>query len=160
MASCMLCAVERPAAELSILLLDDASMQRMNRQYRGLDRPTDVLSFAMLEGDFAGVQPQLLGDVVISIPTAVRQAKRARRTIEREIATLLAHGILHLLGFDHHLRRAAVEMARQTKVLVEAALGSSSGPAVGRNPSGGPSRGPGRRRPGIGTRCSSARRPR
>jgi len=122
----MLLAAERPGAELSVVLVDDALIQGMNREYRGIDRPTDVLSFPMLEGDFAGVQPELLGDVVLSTPTAARQAKRARKTLEQEVAHLLAHGILHLLGFDHDTRGREAVMVRETKRLVEAALGSST----------------------------------
>jgi probable rRNA maturation factor len=123
MALKMLRAAERPNAELSILLVDDAAIQQMNRAYRGIDRATDVLSFPMLEGDFAGVQPELLGDVVLSVPTASRQAKRGRKTLEQELAHLLAHGILHLLGLDHDTRRREAGMVEETKRLVEAALG-------------------------------------
>src|SRR5690606_1804713 len=66
----MLEAVKRPKAELSILLCDDATIHELNRDYRGKDRPTDVLSFSMHEGEGSGVHPDLLGDVVISIDTA------------------------------------------------------------------------------------------
>jgi probable rRNA maturation factor len=122
MATRMLRAAGREQAELSVVLVDDSTIQRLNREYRAIDRPTDVLSFPMLEGDFAGLQPELLGDVAISIPTAARQAKRARRSLEHEVAHLLAHGILHLLGMDHDTRRREAVMRKETERLVEAAL--------------------------------------
>lgn len=90
-----------PEAELSVLLCDDATIQELNRDYRGKDRPTDVLAFAMQEGEGTGVAPDLLGDVVISLDTARRQAPAHGRTIAGEVTFLLAHGLLHLLGHDH-----------------------------------------------------------
>jgi rRNA maturation RNase YbeY len=85
---------------LSVALVDDATMQQLNREWRGKDRPTDVLAFAQREGE-APHDPSLLGDVVISIPTAERQAERRGWPLERELTELLVHGILHLLGYDH-----------------------------------------------------------
>ena len=86
--------------ELSILLVSDAVMQGLNRDYRGKDRTTDVLSFAQAEGE--GARPAgVLGDVVISVDTADRQARERRETLGRESERLLIHGILHLLGYDH-----------------------------------------------------------
>jgi probable rRNA maturation factor len=69
-------------------------MRALNRRYRGVDRTTDVLSFSMLP-------PVVLGDVVISAPTALAQAKARGRGLEDELITLLAHGVLHLAGYDH-----------------------------------------------------------
>lgn len=101
-AELMLLAIGIPEAELSILLCDDPTIHALNRDYRGKDRPTDVLAFALLEGapmvSGAGL---LLGDVVISLPTAKRQAAERKRPIRAEVVELLAHGLLHLLGFDH-----------------------------------------------------------
>jgi rRNA maturation RNase YbeY len=87
-------------AELSVMLVGDAEMQRLNRAYRGKDRPTDVLSF---EGDAAPVpeRRRVLGDVVISLDTAGRQAAARCTPVASEVRTLLAHGVLHLLGYDH-----------------------------------------------------------
>jgi probable rRNA maturation factor len=123
MAVRMLKALERADAELSVLLVDDAKMRGLNKLYRGLDRSTDVLSFAMQEGDFAGVDPGLLGDVVIAVPTAQRQAKRARHDLEQEVAQLLAHGLLHLLGYEHDTKAGERRMTAETRRLVEAASG-------------------------------------
>ena len=90
-----------PDAQLSILIVDDALIQEINRDYLGKDRPTNVISFAMQEGEGGGVQPDLLGDVVISAETAARDAGEAQSTFESELYFLLLHGILHLLGYDH-----------------------------------------------------------
>jgi probable rRNA maturation factor len=88
-------------AEVSVLLLGDGAMRTLNRRYRGKDRTTDVLSFPLREGGFPRVQHHLLGDIVISIPAAARQAKAAGETLLDEIDRLLVHGFLHLLGYDH-----------------------------------------------------------
>ena len=90
-----------PEAQLSILIVDDSLIQEINRDYLDKDRPTNVISFAMQEGEGGGVQPDLLGDVVISAETAARDAGEANTTFESELYFLLLHGILHLLGYDH-----------------------------------------------------------
>jgi probable rRNA maturation factor len=90
-----------PDALLSILIVDDAAIQEINRDYLGKNRPTNVISFAMQEGEGGGVQPELLGDVVISAETAARDACEAQTSFESELYFLLLHGILHLLGYDH-----------------------------------------------------------
>jgi len=76
-------------------------MRTLNQQYRGKDRTTDVLSFALQEGRFNKVQPNMLGDIVISVPTAGRQAVDAGLTLQQELERLLVHGLLHLIGYDH-----------------------------------------------------------
>lgn len=88
-------------AELSIVLCDDATIHPLNRDYRGKDKPTDVLSFAQREGEFAFLEDNLLGDVIISMDTTIRQAQERRHSTETELRVLLVHGILHLLGYDH-----------------------------------------------------------
>ena len=88
-------------AELSIVLCDDATIHPLNRDYRGKDKPTDVLSFAQREGEFAFLEDNLLGDVIISMDTTIRQAQERRHSTEVELRVLLVHGILHLLGYDH-----------------------------------------------------------
>ena len=90
-----------PDAQLSILIVDDATIQEINRDYLDKDRPTNVISFAMQEGEGSEVQPDLLGDVVISAETAARDAADAKTSFESELYFLLLHGILHLLGYDH-----------------------------------------------------------
>lgn len=97
----MLRALRLPNAELSILLCDDATIHGLNRDYRGKDRPTDVLAFAMREGEGGALHPEVLGDVVISVDTTRRQARERGVTIVAEATFLLAHGLLHLLGYDH-----------------------------------------------------------
>lgn len=97
-------------AELSILFMDDNEIKELNRDYRKKDRPTDVLSFPMREGDFSDLNPDLLGDVVISLDTAKRQAEERGETLDEELSFLLVHGILHLLGFDHERSAADAKL--------------------------------------------------
>ena len=88
-------------AELSVLFVGDRAMRSLNRRYRGKDKTTDVLSFSLREGAFSHIQPEVLGDIVIAVPTAARQASEAGHTLGREIEVLLVHGLLHLLGYNH-----------------------------------------------------------
>ena len=94
-------AVGQARSELSLALIDDEQMQELNRRHRGIDRSTDVLSFSLLEGVSAAHRGRLLGDVVIGIETAARQASERHRALDDEVARLLIHGVLHLLGHDH-----------------------------------------------------------
>jgi probable rRNA maturation factor len=92
-----------PTAELGILITDDATIHDLNRRYADEDKATDVLSFSLREGE-EFVSPDdivRLGEVIISLDTAKRQAEEAGRALEAEVAHLLVHGILHLLGYDH-----------------------------------------------------------
>lgn len=108
--------------ELSIALVDDAEMQQLNREYRGIDRTTDVLSFAQQETiepqlvqphfDDDAMFPLLLGDVIISVETTEKQAKEHETTFEHEFYFLLIHGILHLLGYDHQKAAESRAMKR------------------------------------------------
>ncbi|SHI78400.1 probable rRNA maturation factor [Malonomonas rubra DSM 5091] len=86
---------------MSILILDNDGIQEINRDYLERDRPTNVISFAMQEGEGSGLQPLLLGDVVISAERAASDAADAGVPFEHELSFLLLHGILHLLGYDH-----------------------------------------------------------
>ena len=107
--------------EVSILLTDDEGITILNRDYRDIDGPTDVLSFSQLEGEdeFAPDEEEsVLGDVVISVETAERQAGEAGKNVEEEIDMLLVHGLLHLLGYDHAEAADAEKMfARQAEIL-------------------------------------------
>ena len=97
-------------------------MRRYNRLFLGEERPTDVLAFSQGEGGGPPGHPGLLGDVVISVETAARQAARAGHSLEREAALLLIHGILHLLGHDHATAAERRRMwALQRRLLREAA---------------------------------------
>jgi probable rRNA maturation factor len=95
---------EMHRGELTLVITDDAHIQTLNRQYRGVDTPTDVLSFGAADGTpgFAAAPPAVgyLGDVVISYPRAVEQAKAYAHAEEEELLLLVVHGVLHLLGFD------------------------------------------------------------
>ena len=103
------------AMELSILLVGDSWIQELNYQYRHQDSATDVLSFPQNEGDNSYGDPDILGDVVISVETAKRQASEHHLSLEQELALLLIHGVLHLLGHDHEVSEAeAVKMKQIT----------------------------------------------
>ena len=111
-----------PEAEVGCLLVTDRRIRALNRRYRGEDFPTDVLAFPQGEGGGPPGHPGLLGDVVISVETAARQAARAGHSLEREAALLLIHGILHLLGHDHATAAERRRMwALQRRLLREAA---------------------------------------
>src|SRR2546430_7300576 len=104
--------LDQRQAELSLALVTDREIHSLNRQYRGKDKPTDVLSFPLADA----LQPSLLGDVVISSETAARQAQRRGHSLREELQTLLIHGILHLLGYDHEVsRREAIRMHRKER---------------------------------------------
>lgn len=92
-------------AELSLVFVDDVYIAELNKQYRGIDKPTDVLSFAMREGQaMPGDEDELmLGDIVISLETSVRQAQEYGHDFTREVSYLTVHGVLHLLGYDHEV---------------------------------------------------------
>jgi probable rRNA maturation factor len=101
--------------ELELLITGDVHIRELNRRWRGLDRPTDVLSFAMQEeGPLPFIAPENgpkhLGEVVISFPRARRQAARLGHSVEQELACLVIHGILHLLGMDHQVESEARNM--------------------------------------------------
>lgn len=87
--------------EVSILLTDNAEIHRLNKLYRNVDRPTDVLAFAMREGVDGEINQEILGDVVISLPKAEEQAQIYGHSFELEVLFLVSHGVLHLLGYDH-----------------------------------------------------------
>ena len=116
--------VGEPSAELGILFVGDQRMQGLNRRYRGKDRTTDVLAFAMREGSAPLVsrhKPAMLGDVVIAVPEAARQAQQGRRSLDEELMVLLIHGILHLCGYDHEQsEKKARRMHRRERMILQA----------------------------------------
>jgi probable rRNA maturation factor len=117
-AEALLAHTDLQQAELSLLLCDDAFIHTLNRDYRGKVRPTDVLAFAQREGEGADPDDEILGDVIISIPTAARQAAERGHSTAREVQVLLVHGFLHLLGYDHGDDTEEAEMeAAATKLL-------------------------------------------
>ena len=101
--------------EVDITIVDDEEIHQLNRDYRNVDRPTDVLSFALDEDDedepeLLEGQLHLLGDIIISAETATRQAEEFGHGLEREIVYLAVHGLLHLLGYDHMVEEDKVVM--------------------------------------------------
>jgi probable rRNA maturation factor len=110
----LLRALDEAEAEVAVSLVDDAEIRRLNRDYRGQDRATDVLAFAMREGARAPRDAAVLGDVVISLDTAARHARQRGVSAADEVRTLLIHGILHLLGYDHE--RSLLEARRMKAV--------------------------------------------
>lgn len=119
----------RPRATVSIVLTGDDAVRSLNRDFREVDRPTDVLSFPLADPEILE-RPEaavFLGEIYISLDTAGAQAKAARRTLGREVAHLTVHGILHLLGYDHHRSGARKRMwAEEARVMrgVSALIGA------------------------------------
>jgi len=107
-------------AELSLLFVDDSYIRKLNLMYRSINSKTDVLAFSMREGDGISKNSPILGDVVISTETAKREAKKRNMSIEREISLYLAHGILHLLGYDDKKARDKKRMRTKEFKLLEA----------------------------------------
>lgn len=115
--------MESAKPEVSILLLDDAGIAELNQQYRRRSGPTDVLSFPLYtEEELRQLQPEVLGDVVISVETAARQAASAGCSLWEEMTRLLLHGILHLLGFDHERGAPEARAMRAQERRILAAL--------------------------------------
>ena len=98
-------------------LVDDAEIAELNERFRGKRGPTDVLSFSLLEGAHAERAGALLGDVVMGVGVARRQAARGRRTLDDELARLLIHGVLHLVGHDHEKDDEAARMRAEERRL-------------------------------------------
>ena len=117
MARKILSALGCPDSELSILIVGDDEIQVINRDYLQRDKPTNVISFSMQEGEGGSLHPNLLGDVVISADTAARDASDVNKPFESELYFLLLHGILHLVGYDHErgTEEEAVQMEEKEK---------------------------------------------
>ncbi|MGQ9572492.1 MAG: rRNA maturation RNase YbeY [Dehalococcoidia bacterium] len=118
--------------ELSVVITDDAAVRELNRRYLGVDAPTDVLAFGLGEkGDAPFVLPpgqaRSLGEVIISFPTALRQAEEQGHSVEAELAHLLVHGILHLRGYDH-LEAEDERLMRQREKEILTALAPEAAP--------------------------------
>jgi probable rRNA maturation factor len=116
----VLSALDFPDGELSILLVDDPQIATLNQKYLDRQGPTNVIAFAMREGEFSHLTPHLLGDVVISVDTAAREAQDAGLSRERRFNELLVHGILHLFGYDHEdSEKEALRMEEKSRELLE-----------------------------------------
>jgi probable rRNA maturation factor len=116
--------------EINVRLTDDEEIQTLNRQFRHQDKPTDVLSFAALEDDFPEIEEMdaiALGDIIISLDTASRQANLENHSLEIELAWLASHGLLHILGWDHPDEESLREMLTiQTELLELVAINPPS----------------------------------
>jgi len=108
-------------SEVSFVLTDEKRIHQLNKVYRGKDRPTDVLAFAMQEGELAELAGAVLGDVIVSVPTARKQADERGVAVLDEVTMLLAHGLLHLLGWDHETPAKDRRMRAETERLCRAA---------------------------------------
>lgn len=105
--------------ELSVVMTDDDHMMELNQTFRGIAKPTNVLSFPMLEGEFASISPYLLGDIVVSVDTAQKEADDAGITLDERLSQLMIHGVLHLVGFDHERGEdEAIEMEQKSLELL------------------------------------------
>lgn len=106
---------------MSILLVDDAEIQEYNREYRGSDRPTDVLSFSQLEGEDLNPVEELfpLGDIIVSVDTAEMQAADVGHSLQDEMDLLVVHGVLHLLGHEDETPEDAADMRRREKAVLD-----------------------------------------
>jgi len=111
-------------AEVSITLTDDAHIRLINRDYRGIDRPTDVISFALNESEepelVGGPEVNVLGDIIMYLERAAEQAGEYGHSYEREVAFLTVHSMLHLLGYDHIEAEEREEMEAEQRVVMEA----------------------------------------
>lgn len=118
--------IPTPIYELGLRLTNDTEIQALNAQYRHQNKPTDVLAFAALEVDYPQVAEMLaseslyLGDIVISIDTAKKQAQQQEHPLPTELAWLASHGLLHLLGWDHPDEESLGKMLKQQVILLEA----------------------------------------
>ncbi len=117
----LLTAIDEAGSSISVSFVRDPKIRALNREFRGFDRPTDVLSFPLVEpGDaYAGAE-RLLGDIVISVDTAKRQAADYDAPIDREVSRLLIHGVLHLLGHDHVVPGERAVMEAEERRLADA----------------------------------------
>ena len=113
-------------AEVSVLLTDDAAVHTLNKEYRGVDKPTNVLSFAALDDeDEPVVDPMLLGDIVVAFETTKREAEEQGCSLPDHLFHLIVHGMLHLIGYDHIEEEDAVEMETlEIAVLAESGIGN------------------------------------
>jgi rRNA maturation RNase YbeY len=106
--------------ELSVLLTDDRRISELNQRYFGREGPTNVIAFPMEEGEPARLNSLVMGDVVVSVETALAESKMVNEPVERTVSRLLAHGILHLMHYDHETSpRDAARMRREERRLVE-----------------------------------------
>lgn len=103
--------------EISLTFVDDEKIKNLNKQYLGKNKPTNVISFPLQEGEYCAINPNIMGDIVISTETAQRDALRGNLTLHQEIDYLIIHGILHLLGYNHeNTTRKNINIMRQKEI--------------------------------------------
>ncbi len=114
---------ESPKVNISVVLTDNRRLRKLNRDYLGIDAPTDVLSFPASEADGAEIDPETgaryIGDILISVPYAAKGAKQAGHPLEAELQLLVVHGILHLLGHDHAKPKEKAKMWKAQREILE-----------------------------------------
>ena len=112
--------MDSPEGELSILIVDDSQIGSLNKKYLNREGTTNVIAFPMQEGQFSDVNPQLLGDIVISVETACKEGELSGISMEERLTQLLVHGILHLFGYDHEkIEREARRMEAKSEELLK-----------------------------------------
>jgi probable rRNA maturation factor len=113
--------------EISINFVDDEKIKQLNKQYLGKDKATNVLSFSLQENEYGNINPQVLGDIVISVETAQKDAVYGNLTVDQEIDFLIIHGLLHLLGYDHEntTKKETSNMRKKERELFYIACGGS-----------------------------------
>ncbi|MDD5342869.1 MAG: rRNA maturation RNase YbeY [Smithella sp.] len=111
--------------EISLSFVDDEKIKELNKEYLGKDKPTNVISFSLREGEYSDINPQIMGDIIISVETAQRDALWGNLTVSQEIDFLIIHGILHLLGYNHEntTRKETNKMRKKEKDLFTAVCG-------------------------------------
>lgn len=106
--------------KISLVIVDDKKIHKINKEYRGVDKPTDVISFEYMEDTCAvyGGDVVVIGDIFISLDTSKRQAKEHNHTLKKELSILFVHGLLHVLGFDHNDDKEEAEMEKWAKKIL------------------------------------------
>ena len=112
--------------EISLSFVDDIKIKQLNKQYLGKDKATNVLSFSLQEDEYGNINPQILGDIVISVETAQKDAVYGNLTVDQEINFLIIHGLLHLLGYDHEntTKKETSKMRKKERELFNIVNGS------------------------------------
>ena len=111
--------------EISLSFVDDENIKQLNKQYLGKDKATNVISFSLQEGEYSNINPQILGDIIISVETAQRDAIKENLTVTQGLEFLIIHGILHLLGYNHEntTKKETNKMRQKEKELFNAING-------------------------------------
>lgn len=118
--------MDSPNGELSILIVDDSQIEPLNRKYLDRHGATNVIAFPMRTDQFPNIQPEMIGDVVISIETAAKEGVIAGISTEKRLIQLLVHGILHLLGYDHERTKQEAKIMEQKSDDILKRLGNST----------------------------------